>query len=239
MQLNGHPVTDGIVKTGGWKVESGVLTPVPNRWNYVLMGDSSAYDYTFSAAVKRTKGSGRIELRVRDNGLSGEQSDYIGMTIGAGICELYRQAGGVRDTLSLPVAYPFQSNRWYRVAIRCQEEQIHCFVNDTLIHEVTLPAIPSLTSTAALDQAKGEIFLKVVNTTWHEERTHLQIKGFSVDNSIEVIELFGHGDGKNTFDNPERIKPTTKTVTFQPGVDKIYVFPPNSISVLKFKLINP
>lgn len=144
------------------------------------LGDPSAYDYTFSADIRRTKGSGQIQFRVRDNGLPGEQNDYIGLTIGSGAVEFYRQAGGVRDTLRTPVLYPFQSNRWYNVKIACKGEQIGCFVNDTLVHETILPGIPSLVSTAALDKETHMIILKVINTTQHEEKTELNLQGVSV-----------------------------------------------------------
>ena len=236
VRINQIPVIKGLVKTGGWGVESGVLTPVPNRWNYILLGDSSAYDYTFSADIKRIKGSEQIELRVRDNGLSGEQNDYIGMTIGTGVIDFYRQAGGVRDTLRTPVVYPFQSNRWYNVKIDCKEDKISCFVNDTLIHQITLPSIPSLVSTAALDKEKGKIILKVINTTQHEEKTALHIGGFSIKNTIEVIELAGEPNAWNTFDDPYRIQPQTKEFSFSPGGQKVYSFPPNSISIIKLEI---
>ena len=124
VKIDNSPVTEGAVMTGGWTVGQGTLTPVANRWNYILLGDPSAYDYTFSADIRRTKGSGQVQFRVRDNGLFGERNDYIGLTIGSGVVEFYRQAGGVRDTLRTPVLYPFQSNRWYNVKIACKGEQI-------------------------------------------------------------------------------------------------------------------
>ena len=106
VKIDNLPVKEGTVMTGGWTVGQGTLIPVANRWNYILLGDPSAYDYTFSADIRRTKGSGQIQFRVRDNGLPGEQNDYIGLTIGSGAVEFYRQAGGVRDTLRTPVLYP-------------------------------------------------------------------------------------------------------------------------------------
>ena len=74
VRIDGKPVTDAIVRTGGWKVNNGTLTPDANRWNYILMGDSTAHDYTFSMRVRRNKGSGQIQLRVRDNGKEGDNT---------------------------------------------------------------------------------------------------------------------------------------------------------------------
>lgn len=212
------------------------MTPVANRWNYILLGDPSAYDYTFSADIRRTKGSGQVQFRVRDNGLSGERNDYIGLTIGSGVVEFYRQAGGVRDTLRTPVLYPFQSNRWYNVKIACKGEQIGCFVNDTLVHETILPGIPSLVSTAALDKEAHTIILKVINTTQHEEKTELNLQGVSVKNTAEIIQLTGDPEARNTYDHPGVVVPETKEISFSLSGSKVYNFPPNSITIMKLKI---
>ena len=236
VKIDNSPVTEGVVMTGGWTVGQGTLTPVANRWNYILLGDPSAYDYTFSADIRRTKGSGQVQFRVRDNGLSGERNDYIGLTIGSGVVEFYRQAGGVRDTLRTPVLYPFQSNRWYNVKIACKGEQIGCFVNDTLVHETILPGIPSLVSTAALDKEAHTIILKVINTTQHEEKTELNLQGVSVKNTAEIIQLTGDPEACNTYDHPGVVVPETKEISFSLSGPKVYNFPPNSITIMKLKI---
>ncbi len=236
VKINDTLVTEGEVMTGGWRIEQGVLTPIPNRWNLLLMGDSTAYDYTFSADIKRTKGSGQVEFRVRDNGLSGEQNDYIGMTIGSGNIEFYRQAGGVKDTLCTSIPYSFQSHNWYRVKITCKEDLICCYVNDSLVHEVLLPTIPSLVSTAALDKENRTIILKVVNTTQHEEKTELDFVDIQVKNEVQLIELRGEPDARNTFEDPQVIEPITKEYTFSLNGPRSYKFPPNSITIMILKI---
>lgn len=236
VKIDGIPVTEGSVMTGGWTVGQGTLTPVANRWNYILLGNPSDYDYTFSADIRRTKGSGQIQFRVRDNGLPGEQNDYIGLTIGTGVAEFYRQAGGVRDTLCTPVPYPFQSNRWYNVKIACKGEQIGYFVNDTLVHEAILPGIPSLISTATLDKETHTIILKVINTTQHEEKTELDLQGVSIKNTAEIIQLAGDPEARNTYSKPDAIVPETKEISFSLSGPRVYNFPPNSITIMKLKI---
>lgn len=233
VRIDGKNVTEGAVMTGGWKVSDGVLIPDANRWNYILAGDPQAYNYTFTADICRTKGSGQIQFRVRDNGLKNEQSDYIGMSIGAGTCEFYRQSGGVRDTLRAPVDYPFQSNRWYTVKITCRDERISCFVDDSLVHEASISPLPSLVSVATLDKKTNTIILKVVNTTRHEEKTEVNISGMNIRNTAEAIVLGGLPEAQNTFRNPGAVVPVTKEISFSMGGPMIYNFPPNSITILK------
>lgn len=56
VKIDNLPVKEGTVMTGGWTGGQGTLIPVANRWNYILLGDPSAYDYTFSADIRGRRG---------------------------------------------------------------------------------------------------------------------------------------------------------------------------------------
>ena len=220
--------------SGGWKVpEAGTLVPEANRWNQVLFGDSTSYAYEYTATVRRTKGSGQIQLRLRDNGWTGEQADYIALTIGAGTSELYHQVGGVKDSLVSPVRFPFESNRWYTVRMTCEYERVRCYVDGVLLYEVDMRPIPSLVSVATLDKENRVIYLKVVNTTRHEEKTSLRIEGVNIRNEAELIQLRGEPEARNTFENPGAVTPVTEPIVFPMSGPLIYNFPPNSVTILK------
>ena len=236
VRIDNKLVTEATVKSGGWEVKDGRLIPVPNRWNYLLMGDSTAHDYTLSMRVRRTKGSGQIQLRVRDNGKDGEANDHIALSIAPGYCELYRQSGAVKDTLCAPRIHSFESNRWYDIKIVCKDEAISCYVDGAQIYEVVLPPLPSLVSVATWDKEQNIILLKVINTTRHEEKTELDIKGVGIKNNAEIVQLTGDPLGRNTFSEPEKIVPVQKEVFFSLGSPMIYSFPPNSITIMKLQI---
>ncbi|MCD7978418.1 MAG: carbohydrate binding domain-containing protein [Tannerellaceae bacterium] len=234
--INNQPVETVSVRSGGWKVNDRKLIPDANRWNDVLIGDSTAYNYEFSARIRRTKGSGPIQFHIRDNGRRGDQAAFIGMSLGGENSELYQRAGAVQDSLVAPLPYSFESHRWYTVRMSCYNDVIRCYVDGSLIHEVVLPPLPSLVSVATFDQQNQMIFLKVVNTTQHEERTELVINGVTVRNHASAIELFASPEDRNTFEYPEKVTPQEREVTFPMGRAMIYTFPPNSITLLKLEV---
>lgn len=233
VKINGNPIGESTICTGGWEVKGDQLLPAANRWNYILLGDSGEYNYEFSATIKRTKGSDPIQLRIRDNGMTGDQSNHIGVTMGAEYCEFYHQAGNVKDTLVMPKRFPFESHRAYRVSLKAVDDMLQCYIDGELIYEVRTKSLPSLVSIATLDEDKQLLYLKVVNTTNHEEITELKIDGISTNNEFEIIEMKGNPNDKNTFEAPYQIQPEVKTHSFTIGMPMIYRFPPNSISVLK------
>ena len=236
VMIDGKPVEQGQILSGNWRISSGILTPVPNRWNYVLLGDSTASDYEFTSHIRRTKGSELIQFRVRNNGCLREQQDYISFTLGDGYARLYHQSGNVTDTLATTVKQPLVNNTDYDVRIRCQKDSIFCYVNEVLVQKAGMRPYPSLASVATLDKKNNCLYLKVVNTTRHEEKAELNIQGLSVEDAVDIIELAGEPETSNTFEKPDRIKPEKKKTTFTMGIPKTYKFPPSSITIMRFKI---
>lgn len=233
--IDGKRITEAQVLSGGWEVSDGALMPEANRWNYVLAGDSAAYNYTFSLRLRRTKGSGGLQLRVRDNGRLGEQSDFIAFTLGTGVAGLLRQAGGVKDSLAAPSVFPFENNRWYTVRMECATEKVRCYVDEMLVQEGDLRPLPSLAAVATRDTANRVVWLKVVNTTRHEEKTELNVEGMRVSKEAEVIELAGLPQMRNSFTSPEVVVPVRKSVSFSLSGPMVYAFPPTSVTILRLE----
>lgn len=236
VRIDGAAPESTDILSGGWTTGGNQLVPAPNRWNYILLGDGEAYNYEFSATIKRTKGSDPIQLRIRDNGLEGEQRSHIGVTMGEEYCQFYIQSGSVKDTLATPVRFPFVSHREYTVSIKAVDDLLQCRIDGELIYEARLKPLPSLVAIATLEEEENLLLLKVVNTTNHEEKTEFDIRGITVDNDIEIIELTGKPEQRNTFLTPDLIYPVTKMHTFQIGMPMTYRFPPNSITLIKMQL---
>jgi alpha-N-arabinofuranosidase len=237
VKLNGAFPEQIETRKGGWESDGqGGLIPAANRWNYVLLGDSTNANYTFSATIQRTKGSDPIQLRIRDNGREGEQRSHIGLTLGDEFCSLYYQSGSMKDTLVAPVRFPFVSHRPYQITLQVEDDHVACRIDGELICEAQLKPLPSLVALATLDEENNQLLLKVVNTTYHEEITELDVRGHRVKHDIEIIELSGNPEDRNTFAQPDRIAPRVKQHSFQIGMLMIYPVPPHSISLIKIKL---
>lgn len=236
VSINGTLIESGRVVSGGWTVDSGELLPIPNRWNYILFGDSSASDYEFKARINRTKGSEPIQFRVRNNGLQQDKQDYICFSLGNGKASLFHQSSNVTDSIATSTGFILKNNTWYDVRIDCRMDSIFCYVDGVLLQRAGMRAYPSLSSVVTVDKKDKSMYLKVVNTTQHEEKTEIDIQGISVENNVKIIELSGDMAAMNTFEHPDVVKPLEKEISFVIGMPKIYKFPPSSISILKFKI---
>jgi alpha-L-arabinofuranosidase len=219
---------------------AGTTRPAPadERPQHVMLGDSAAYNYTFSAKIKQTQAGGRIHLRVRDNGLKGERCDHLALTLAEGTARLHHRAGRVERTLAPPAPLPLEKDRWYTVRIVCENEQIRCYVDNTLLTEATVHSLPSLLAVATRETETNTLILKVVNTTFHDEWTSLHIDGGSTGGKAKIIRLTGPQNHMNTLDNPEAIVPVQKDISFSGRKPVKHAFPANSITIIRMKLIN-
>ena len=237
VQVDGRPVNQLDVLSGGWRLPvAGQPVADANRWNHLLVGDSSVYQAVFSLKVRRVKGSGAVQIRLCDNGRKGEEADYLCFTLGGGQSEFYHQSGSVKEPLAAPLSLSFESNRWYAVRLAYDASRVACYVDDQLVQEVEWPAIPALACVATVDEANQQLLLKVVNTTQHEERTALHFDGLTVSGTGEAIQLQGELGARNSFTAPQTVMPQHLSISFPMGVSPYYVFPPNSVTLLKLPL---
>ncbi|MDR2138996.1 MAG: glycoside hydrolase [Tannerella sp.] len=203
---------------------------------YVTAGDSTAYNYTFSARLRRMQARGKIRLQVRDNGRVEEQGDCISLIFADdGTAGLYHCAGRVERPLAPPVTPVLAEGRRYTVKIVCEDERIRCYLDDSLLTEATVLACPSLVTVATRESDTKAILLKVVNTTRHEEWTSLHLPGGTIGRQAEMIQLTGDPEGRNTLERPDAIIPERKTIRFPFRHPVTCVFPPNSVTILRLE----
>ena len=237
VQVDGQPVSQLEVLSGGWKLPTmGQLVAEANRWNRLLVGDSATLHTVFSLKLRRTKGSGTVQIRLCDNGRTGDEADYLCLTLGGSQTEFYHQSGSVKEALAQSSPSAFESNRWYAVRLECDPDRIACYVDGRLLQEVEWPSIPALACVATVDEANQQLLLKVVNTTQHEERTALRFDGLTVSGRGEAIQIKGEPEARNSFAAPQTVMPQHLPVSFPMGSSPYYVFPPNSITLLKLPL---
>jgi alpha-L-arabinofuranosidase len=203
---------------------------------YFIFGDSMSYNYTFTTKIKRIQSEGKIQIRVRDNGLPEKQSDFLSLTIDDSKAGIYHCAGRVERPLATPVPLSLEENRWYSVKIVCEDDRIQCYIDDNLLIDAPVLSMPSLVAVATHETETGVIILKVVNTTFHEEWTSLRLIGKNIDSDADIIRLTGQPEALNTFDHPEAIVPEITHIKFTSKEPIKYVFPGNSITIIRMKI---
>ncbi|MDR1331139.1 MAG: glycoside hydrolase [Tannerella sp.] len=223
-----------VVETHQVSDAKGQPTDVLRR--YMIFGDSTIYNYSVSMSIKEVQAGGMFEIHVRDNGLVEEQADYISLTFKEGKATLYHCGGYVSRPLAGSAPVNFSRDEWHRVEIICNDQTIRCYLDRQLLIDAVVPSCPSLLTVATHERETGSVILKVVNTTFHEEWCSLDMLGGNFSSEIEMIQLTGFPDGRNTLEAPDAIVPRKEKLKFSFSRPLTYAFPANSVTVLRLAM---
>jgi alpha-L-arabinofuranosidase len=126
------------------------------------------------------------------------------------------------------------ADRWYDVRIELDGEDVKCFLDDKLIHSLSIPGpkLPRLFATASRED-DGTVIVKVVNSTGKEAEASVALDGFSgAPRSAEAIVLAGGPWDENTIDAPDHVAPKSGQIE-DVAKEFTHTFPPYSLTVLR------
>ncbi len=216
---------------GDWKAQDGALRQNGRAENIrAVAGDKQWTDYTYSLKARKLSGAEGflILFRVQD-----ERAKSWWNIGGWGNQRHAIEMGGI---VGNEVEGRIETGRWYDIRIELKGNNIKCYLDNRLIHDVQSPAMQSLYASATRAPGGGEVILKVVNVAADELATDIKLNGVSkVNGPAQAIVLAsGSPTDENSLDNPTKVAPVTKTIDIS-GPNFRHVFPGNSVTVLRVK----
>lgn len=129
-----------------------------------------------------------------------------------------------------------EQGRWYDVTLKINGDSVKCYLDKDMIFDTKLKANTTLGvySNATMDEAKGEMIVKVVNTSACATTAKVNLKNFDAQ-SASVIRLASSGGiDENTIDHPTNVYPVEETLS--PSSDCVIMdVPANSLNILRVK----
>ena len=135
-----------------------------------------------------------------------------------------------------PVAAKIEADRWYDVTIEMQGRRVRCFLDGSLISDVTLPQPETVLAISGADSKSGDVIVKMLNTTKEEVQTAVRLEGAAQLRSRGELTVLtsGNAEDENSFEEPSRIAPVSRTVeTANPSN---LVLAPYSLNILRLHL---
>ena len=129
-----------------------------------------------------------------------------------------------------------ETGRWYDVRLEVDGNHITAFLDDEKVVDTELRGFtkPGIFTSAALDDATGELVVKIVNTSQQRENATLHLDGFKA-NGADLIQMKAKsGDAENTLDNPTQVYPTRRHIALE-GDNPEFVVEPFSLNILRIK----
>jgi len=218
--------TDG----GNWAAEDGAYRQKNSVIGVSWIGDEAWSDYTLTLKARKLAGAEGFLILF---GRKGEDKYWWNLG-GWGNREHGIEFN--RTPVGRHVAGKIEQGRWYDIKVALQGRRIRCYLDGKLVHDESAPGTERFYALAGRDEDRGELILKVINTSPDPVATTLSLSGVErVSPEGEVTVLRSERlDDNNSLDNPMRVVPTTSKIATA-GARFGHEFPAFSLTVMRLK----
>ncbi len=134
--------------------------------------------------------------------------------------------------------FTVESGVQYELALEVKGRRLRAYIDGELIHETVdrLPVIEPLYYSASVDNASGDVIVKVVNLQEHDFPAAIELADQpAASRHADIWELSGYGlEEENSFEKPAYIRPEERKLTIgEQGFQ--HVFPKHSLTVFRIK----
>jgi len=222
---------------GSWNINEGKL----NQTSTTMYGD-------FNVCYNLTGENSTIELDARKNSGSegfliafsyNDPQNYVWWNLGGWNNTKHaieQCVDGVKQTLT-SASGSLTTGTTYHLRIVKAAEQVLCYINDSLYHQVSLPNARRVYAAAALNKNEDELIVKLINTGSSDQEATLRFSDFRLGGGSITAQVLtsAHGSDENIMQDRLKVKPVTKTI--EPSLDDSHVLaynvPRRSLSILR------
>jgi alpha-L-arabinofuranosidase len=222
---------------GQWKVENGALQQTSGDMDCLATaGDPSWSDYTITLKARKLGGNEGFFVvfnYLDDNDRTWWNLGGWGNTKHA----IERAPIATNAIISNEVPGRIENDRWYDVRVEVGGQNVRCYLDGKLIHDLKYPTAQPLNVVAGFNKTGDEVILKVVNPMSSDQETEIHLAGAEeVQPEASAIVLAAEKPtDENTLENPTKVAPVTRSLN-SAGKDFKHTFPGNSVSILRLKI---
>jgi alpha-L-arabinofuranosidase len=218
--------------TGTWATADGAYAQSSTSVN----GATAVYDlnlqgkYTYHLKATKTGGAEGflIIFDYRD------ASNYLWWNLGGwGNTQhaVEQCVAGSKTTLA-STAGSLVTGQTYDIKIVVDGAHIQCYLDDALVHDFTIAQQRSVYVASSINDATGEMFVKLVNPNATEAPTTINITNATVGSASATVLTSADGGDENTMSAPNTVIPEEASVTAD-GNKLTYTAPAYSVNIVK------
>lgn len=119
----------------------------------------------------------------------------------------------------------------YHLRIEVCGPRVKCYMDGTLMHDVTLPVYREVYVSSSIDDEAGMLYLKLVNPRGETQQTDITLQHASVSGGKAIVLSSGSNLDENTSENPTLVAPQETTLDVS-GQSFSYSVPAYSVNIL-------
>jgi alpha-L-arabinofuranosidase len=219
---------------GRWAVTAGTLRQSGNQEGaFAVAGDPEWSDYTLTLKARKVGGDEGFLVRIH----STDADNYAMWNIGGWGNERHQievSDGGGKVQIGQPAPGRIETGRWYDVRVECRGEQIRCFLDGQLVHDVRRPRPKPIYATAG--RRGDEVMVKVANGSPRAYEMSVRLDGAATvqPRATAIVLTSASPDDENTLDEPTKVVPVTREIDVA-GSELRHTLPGFSVTVLRVR----
>ncbi len=128
-----------------------------------------------------------------------------------------------------------ETGRTYHGKIVVDGQNVKCYLDGELIHDITLPVSRKLYMSANIDDATGTLYCKIVNMTPDAEEAVISLANAKFVSGESILLTGNDSEAENTSDNRYNVSPKAGNITVDAN-EATFTAPANSVTILKFNV---
>ena len=224
--------------TGSWSVNSGTLIQTSTSMQgavYLCNTGTGTNNYTIELDATKTSGAEGFLVAFRYT----DSKNYCWWNLGGwnnGQHGVEMCVDGTKTTVA-SAAGSLTIGKTYRIKIEVAGSAVKCYLDDTLIHDFTLPTERKVYISSTIDDEAGVLYLKMVNPS--EEDAPMTINLSNADIKAGTLILMTEdSEAENTMSNKTKVCPAESTLTGINGNSITYTAPAYSLNILRIEVDN-
>lgn len=212
---------------GKWAVKDGALQQTDRGENIrAFIGDKNWTNYTLSLKARKLGGAEGFLISF---GVQDENAKAWWNIGGWGNVRHALEVGGVPES---SVNGKIETGKWYDIRIELQGNNIKCYLDGKLLHDVEVVGQQALYASATT--ANEDMILKVVNVTDEPQATDIDLQGVKKVSGKAAVTVLTSASGtdENSLDQPTNVAPATQSIDVN-GPKFRFTFPANSVTVIR------
>jgi alpha-L-arabinofuranosidase len=237
--------------TNGWQVYNGTWSATNGVYQQTALitdcwsttGNTNWSNYTISLEARKVTGSEGFLVLFDWQ----DDNNFLWFNVGGWnntLDGVEQTVNGTETLLGSQVStdIPIQTNQWYNISIVLTGPFIQCYINGTLVEEVTnLTSVAGgLYASTTYNQSSNQIIVKAVNPYNSTLPTTFNLAGVgSMSSTATLLQLTSPNPAnENSLATPTYVYPTTNTIN-NVGTNFTLNIPANSLSILRLQLQTP
>ena len=177
--------------------------------------------------------SGDFRISFWDRGTVGEEQNHYDWILENGTSKVVHYNGWSAEIICKEISCDIPEGTAH-IELTADEDSFKITLNDKVIHEHTLGAIPHISAVCTVDRNSGEVISKIVNFSENEIPLTIVYDTLMAETADMTVLTADSYSAQNSFESPEAVIPYK--VKIQASREFSVSVKPRSVNVIRHKL---